>query len=53
MMKIINRCLPGAADEAGNESRAGARVRRLTPRWLTRLADDATQKNNEEKSQAL
>jgi len=53
MMKIINRCLPGAADEAGNESRAGAHVPRLTPRWLTRLADGATQKNNEEKSQAL
>ena len=48
MMKIINRFLPGAAGEAGGESRAGAHVHRLTPRWLTRLADRATQKNNEE-----
>jgi NAD(P)-dependent dehydrogenase (short-subunit alcohol dehydrogenase family) len=48
MMKIINRFLPGPAGEAGDESRAGAQVRRLTPRWLTRLADHATQKNNED-----
>ena len=48
MMKIINRFLPGAAGEAGGESRAGAHVHRLTPSWLTRLADRATQKNNEE-----
>jgi NAD(P)-dependent dehydrogenase (short-subunit alcohol dehydrogenase family) len=53
MMKFVNRFLPGTADEGGNQSRAGAHVRRLTPRWLTRLADRATQKNNEEKSQAL
>jgi NAD(P)-dependent dehydrogenase (short-subunit alcohol dehydrogenase family) len=52
-MKFVNRFLPGAANEAGNESRAGAHVHRLTPRWLTRLADRATQKNNEEKSKAL
>jgi NAD(P)-dependent dehydrogenase (short-subunit alcohol dehydrogenase family) len=52
-MKFVNRFLPGTTDEAGNQSRAGAHVRRLTPRWLTRLADRATQKNNEEKSQAL
>jgi len=51
MMKIINRFLPGAAGEAGGESRAGAHVRRLTPSWLTRLADRATQKNNEAGSQ--
>ena len=48
MMKIINRFLPGAAGEAGGESRAGAHVHRLTPRWLTRLADRAAQENNEE-----
>jgi NAD(P)-dependent dehydrogenase (short-subunit alcohol dehydrogenase family) len=53
MMKLVNRFLPGAADEAGNESRTGAHVHQLTPRWLTRLADRATQKNNEEKSKAL
>src|SRR6266513_1613229 len=51
MMKIVNRFLPGTADEAGNESQAGAQVHRLTPRWLTRSADRATQKNNEERSQ--
>jgi short-subunit dehydrogenase len=53
MMKVINRFLPGAADETGNESQAGAEVHRLTPRWLTRSADRATEKNNEERSQSL
>jgi hypothetical protein len=53
MMKLVNRFLPGTADKAGNESQAGAQVRRLTPRWLTRSADRATQKNNEERSQSL
>jgi NAD(P)-dependent dehydrogenase (short-subunit alcohol dehydrogenase family) len=52
VMKVINRLLPGAADEAGSESKAGAQVHRLTPRWLTLWADRATQKNNEEKSQS-
>src|SRR5436190_8065209 len=51
MMKIVNRFLPGTTDEAGNESQAGAQVHRLTPRWLTRSADRATQKNNEERRQ--
>src|SRR5436309_669574 len=51
MMRIVNRFLPGTADEGGNESQAGAQVHRLTPRWLTRSADRATQKNNEERSQ--
>jgi NAD(P)-dependent dehydrogenase (short-subunit alcohol dehydrogenase family) len=53
MMKFVNRILPGTVDESGNQSLAGTHVRRLTPRWLTRLADRATGKNNEEKSQAL
>jgi NAD(P)-dependent dehydrogenase (short-subunit alcohol dehydrogenase family) len=48
MMKIINRFLPGGVGEAGGESRPGRHVRRLTPSWLTCLADRATQKNNEE-----
>src|SRR5215831_5367852 len=52
-MKFVNRFLPGAADEAGNDSRAGGHLHRLPPRWLTHLADRATQKNNEEKSRAL
>src|SRR5439155_1004295 len=29
--------------------RTGSQVRRLTPAWVTRLADRATRKNNEEK----
>jgi len=47
LMKIVNRFLPGAGNEEGNQSRAGSQLRRLTPRWLTRLADHATTKNNE------
>ncbi|HZS17702.1 MAG TPA: SDR family oxidoreductase [Candidatus Udaeobacter sp.] len=48
MMKIINRFLPGTAGQTGDESRAGAHIHRLTPRWMTCLADHATQKNNED-----
>jgi len=48
LMKIINRFLPGAAGRAGDESRIGAEVHRLTPRWITGLADHATHKNNED-----
>ncbi len=49
-MKIVNRFLPGAGDEEGNQLRAGSQLRRLTPGWLTRLADRATIRNNEERS---
>jgi len=52
MMKIVNRFLPGTGDEAGNKSRAGSEARRLVPDWLTRSADRATQRNNEERSQS-
>src|SRR6266568_7235986 len=45
-MKLVNRLLPGAADDEGNESRAGSETRRLVPGWLTRLADRATARNN-------
>jgi NAD(P)-dependent dehydrogenase (short-subunit alcohol dehydrogenase family) len=48
MMKLVNRCLPGTGDDRGSQSRPGAQLRRLTPGWLTRLADRATAKNNEE-----
>jgi len=48
-MKIVNRFLPSAGGEEGNQLRAGSQVRRLTPAWVTRLADRATRKNNEEK----
>jgi NAD(P)-dependent dehydrogenase (short-subunit alcohol dehydrogenase family) len=53
VMKIVNRFLPDAADESGEQSRAGSELPRLTPNWMTRLADRATKKNNEEKSHAL
>jgi short-subunit dehydrogenase len=52
LMKFVNRLLPGTGDEQGNESRAGSEVPRRTPGWMTRLADRATQKNNEERSHA-
>src|SRR5438067_303806 len=51
-MKFVNWLLPGTGDAQGNKSSAGSDLRRRTPEWLTRLADRATQKNNEEKSHA-
>src|SRR5437867_4400003 len=50
LMKFVNRFLPGATGEEGNKSRAGSQLSRLTPQWLTRLADRATKKNNEVRS---
>jgi len=47
MMKLINGLLPGAGKDEANQSRAGSQLRRLTPEWLTRLADSATIRNNE------
>jgi len=47
-MKIVNRFLPDVTDESGEQSRAGAELPRLTPEWLTRLADRAMRKNNED-----
>ena len=52
-MKIVNRFLPDAADESGAQSRAGSEIPRLTPEWMTRLADRATNENNEGNSPAL
>jgi short-subunit dehydrogenase len=52
LMKFVNRLLPATGGEQGNESRAGSEVPRRTPEWMTRLADRATQKNNEERSHA-
>jgi len=46
-MKLANRLLPGAGGEEGNESQAGSQLRRLIPERLTKLADRATEKNNE------
>src|SRR6266545_1995736 len=50
MMKLVNRVLPGAGDDKGNELRAGSQLRRVTPNWLTRSADKATTRNNEMRS---
>jgi NAD(P)-dependent dehydrogenase (short-subunit alcohol dehydrogenase family) len=50
VMKFVNRLLPEAGGEQGTQSRAGSEVPRRTPEWLTRLADRATKKNNEERS---
>src|SRR6266436_8383899 len=52
LMKFVNRLLPGTGGEQGNESRAGSEVPRRTPEWMTKLADRATQKNNEERNHA-
>jgi NAD(P)-dependent dehydrogenase (short-subunit alcohol dehydrogenase family) len=52
-MKTVNRFLPGAGNDEGNELRAGSQLHRLPPQWLTRLADRATTKNNEERGQSL
>jgi NAD(P)-dependent dehydrogenase (short-subunit alcohol dehydrogenase family) len=52
-MKIVNRFLPSAGDDEGNQLRTGSQLRRLTPGWVTRLADRATKKNNEEKAHSL
>src|SRR5437762_8731081 len=47
-MKFVNRFLPEAADKSGEQSRAGSELPRLAPEWMTRLADRATKKNNED-----
>jgi NAD(P)-dependent dehydrogenase (short-subunit alcohol dehydrogenase family) len=49
MMKFVNRFLPGKSDGEGNQSRSGSQLQRLTPKWLTHLADAATARNNETK----
>ena len=47
-MQLVNRFLPESSPSEGNRSRAGSQLRRLTPQWLTRRADRATRKNNED-----
>jgi NAD(P)-dependent dehydrogenase (short-subunit alcohol dehydrogenase family) len=49
-MKIVNRFLPKPGGHEGKELRAGSQLRRRIPCWLTRSADHATEKNNEEKA---
>jgi NAD(P)-dependent dehydrogenase (short-subunit alcohol dehydrogenase family) len=46
-MQLVNRFLPESSPAEGNQSRAGSQLRRLTPEWMTRLADKATGHNNE------
>jgi NAD(P)-dependent dehydrogenase (short-subunit alcohol dehydrogenase family) len=52
-MKIVNRFLPKTGGHEGNQLRAGSQLRRRTPQWLTRSADRAMKKNNEEKAHSL
>jgi len=53
VMKLASRFLPGTGDEEANQSRAGSQLQRLTPKWLTHLADAATVRNNENKGKSL
>jgi len=46
-MKLVNRFLPGPTTAEGDEAHVGGQLRRRVPSWLTRLADRATEKNNE------
>src|SRR5216110_3591430 len=52
-MKLANRFLPESSGAQENRSRAGSEVRRLTPEWMTRLADRATKKNNEDATSSV
>jgi short-subunit dehydrogenase len=52
-MKIVNRLLPDVADQSGEQSRAGSELPRLTPEWITRLADRATRENNEDATSSV
>ena len=49
MMRLVGRLLPRATDESGDTLRTGgeSRSRKLTPKWLTVLADRAIERNNE------
>src|SRR5438093_1300023 len=53
IMKLASRCLPGTGKKEGDQSRSGAQLRRLTPKWLTYLADTAAARNNENKTKSL
>jgi len=51
-MRLVNRFLPKGTGAEGNQLRGGSEVRRLIPAWLTRSADKATTRNNEEKAKS-
>src|SRR5216110_2066894 len=53
IMKLASRCLPGTDKKEGDQSRSGAQLHRLTPKWLTHLADTATARNNAHKTKSL
>jgi NAD(P)-dependent dehydrogenase (short-subunit alcohol dehydrogenase family) len=50
LMRLVNRFLPKPTGAEGNQLRGGSELRRLIPDWLTRSADRATIRNNEERS---
>jgi len=52
-MKIVNRFLPRNSDESGVQSRSGSELPRLTPEWMTRMADRAARDNNEGASSSV
>jgi short-subunit dehydrogenase len=47
MMKLVNRVLQKSAGADGNEARPGSETRRIIPKFVTHLADEATTRNNE------
>ena len=49
LMKLVNAVLPGPTDSSGNTTQSGSASRstRLTPTWMTGLADSAIKRNNE------
>jgi NAD(P)-dependent dehydrogenase (short-subunit alcohol dehydrogenase family) len=48
-MRLVNRFLPKPSGAEGNQLRGGSEVRRLIPDWLTRSADRAINRNNEQR----
>jgi NAD(P)-dependent dehydrogenase (short-subunit alcohol dehydrogenase family) len=53
VMKVANRFLPGTGKKEGDQARAGSQLHRLTPKWVTHLADAATARNNENHPKSL
>jgi len=49
VMRLVNRFLPKPSSAEGNQLRGGSEVRRLIPDWLTRSADRAINRNNEQR----
>src|SRR5215813_5396432 len=53
LMRLVNQFLPDVADENGRHSRLGSELPRLTPEWMTCLADRATKENNEDATSSV